>query len=388
MHGFSQAFSFVSPTTVQLGAGVVAGLPGFVAQLAGSRPLVVGDPGIERAGILERITTILGDAGLAATVFTDVESDPDVRSVRQGVEIAKAAACDIVVALGGGSALDAAKGIALMLTNAGDIVDYVGVDKVKQPTCPLIAIPTTAGTGSELTIWSVLSDRASGEKFGVGSPLLCPSIALLDPELTVSLPQAITAATGMDALTHAVESLVCTASNPFSAAPAEMAIRMIGENLRLAVAHGENREARANMLIASALAGIAFNQTRLGYVHAFSMPLGSRFKIPHGLVNAITLPPVMQFNLPGNLAAFARIAELLGERLEGLTLREAAQRSVQAVVDLKADIGITQTLADFGATEDSYDDIIDEALKSGNCPVNPRQATRADFRAMLRAAQG
>ncbi|MBL8582661.1 MAG: iron-containing alcohol dehydrogenase [Rhizobiaceae bacterium] len=388
MQGFSRSFSFVSPTAVQFGAGIVASLPDCVARLAGNRPLIVGDPGIERAGILARVEAILGGAGLAFTVFTDVESDPDVRSVRRGVEVAKAASCDVVVAIGGGSALDAAKGIALMLSNAGDIVDYVGIDKVTKPTIPLIAIPTTAGTGSELTIWSVLSDRANGAKFGIGSPLLCPSVALLDPELTISLPQAITAATGLDALTHAIESLVCTASNPFSAAPAEMAIRMIGENLRLAVAHGENREARANMLIASALAGIAFNQTRLGYVHAFSMPLGSRFKIPHGLVNAITLPAVMQFNLPGNLDAFARIAGLLGERLEGLTLREAAQRSVQAVMDLKTDIGINQTLADFGVDEDSYDDIIDETMKSGNCPVNPRQATREDFRAMLRAAQG
>lgn len=386
MRGFADPFTFISPTTLHFGWGLASKLPEFVSSLSSARPLLVGDPGIERMGILGRLYDLLTKAGKNVTTFTDIESDPDVRSVRLGIDVAKANGCDSVVAIGGGSSLDCAKGIALMLTNEGDVTDYNGRDKVKSAPCPLIAIPTTSGTGSELTIWSVLSDRATGEKFGIGSPLLCPTIALLDPELTISLPAPMTAATGMDALTHAIESLVSTVSTPFSAAQAEKAIELIGQNLRLAVAHGNNREARSQMLIASALAGMAFNQTRLGYVHALAMPLGAKFKIPHGLVNAITLPAVMQFNLPGNLCGYARIAGLMGERVEGLSLREAAQRSVQAVIDLKVDIGITQGLADFGVTDVAYDEIIDEAFKSGNCPVNPRQATRTDLHAILRTA--
>ena len=200
---------------------------------------------------------------------------------------------------------------------------------------PVVAIPTTAGTGSELTIWSVLTDAQRGEKVSVGSVLNCPRVGLLDPELTVSLPPAVTAQTGMDALTHAVESYVNTASNALSEAPAEKAIQLIGRSLRRAVGQaGVAGEAMAEMLLASALAGMAFNATRLGYVHSFALPLGAKFKIPHGLVNAIMLPVVMRFNVPGNLTAFARIAALLGGTVSGLSERDGAFRAVAAVEQL------------------------------------------------------
>ena len=383
-----QAFSFISPTDIRFGPGTLSELPALLARRGGATPLLVGDPGMVASGLLDRVAGVLGAAGVQPVLFSAVESDPDIASVREGTRLASKAGCDSVVALGGGSAMDAAKAIAIMMTNPGEPRDYAGTDRLKVAPLPIIAIPTTAGTGSELTIWSVLSDRTMGDKFGIGSPLLCPSHAILDPELTLSLPDAISAATGMDALTHAIESLVCTISSPFSAAHAEMAIRMIGENLRTAVAQGSNLAARGNMLVASALGGAAFNNTRLGYVHALSMPLGAKFKIPHGLVNAITLPAVMEFNLPGNLDAYARIASLLGERIEGLSLRDAARRSVDAVIALRQDIGITQTLSDFGLTEDRFDEVIDEAMASGNCLVNPRQATRAEMRTILRAASG
>ncbi len=383
-----QAFSFISPTHIRFGSGTVSELPARLGEVGGTKPLLVGDPGMAANGLLGRVEGVLRAAGLAPVLFSAVESDPDVASVREGTRIAAEAGCDSVVALGGGSAMDAAKAIAMMMTNPGTPRDYAGTNRLKAPPLPIIAIPTTAGTGSELTIWSVLSDRATGDKFGIGSPMLCPRFAILDPELTLSLPAGLTATTGMDALTHAIESLVCTASNPFSAAHAEMAIRMIGENLRTAVAQGGNLAARSNMLVASALAGAAFNNTRLGYVHALSLPLGSKFKIPHGMVNAITLPAVMDFNLPGNLPAYARIATLLGERTGGLSLRDAARSSVEAVIALKQDIGLHQTLADFGLTEDRFDEVIDEAMTSGNCQVNPRQATKAEMRAILRAASG
>lgn len=390
MDGRLRHFSYHVPTAIEFGWGALARLPAIVRDQGGTRVLVVGDPGVERAGLVRRVMTCLAEAEMFATAFTDVQSDPDVRSVETGTAAARAARCDTVVGIGGGSALDAAKAIGLMLTNPGHIRDYVGIGKVRHPPVPVVAIPTTAGTGSELTIWSVLTDAERGEKVSVGSVLNCPRVGLLDPELTVSLPPAITAQTGMDALTHAVESYVNTASHPLSEAPAEKAVRLIGRSLRRAVAQAgaahAAADARADMLLASALAGMAFNATRLGYVHAFALPLGAKFKIPHGLVNAIMLPAVMRFNVPGNVPAFARLASMLGETVSGLSDRDAAFQSVTAVERLKADVGITATLADFGVTAGHFDAVIDEALLSGNCAVNPRQATREDLRGML--AQG
>ena len=379
------SFSYPSPTAIEFGWGSLTRLAGLVKGLNGTRALVVGDPGVLKAGLVERVAGELAAAGIPVVTFTDVESDPDARSVDSGVQLAKSKECDIVVGVGGGSALDVAKVIGLMLTNPGNIRDYAGVDKVERPGVPVIAIPTTSGTGSEMTIWSVLSDKEKKTKFGVGSVLNCARVALLDPELTLSLPPTITAATGMDALTHALESYVNKATQPISEAMSEQSMTLIARSLRVAVAQPDNAHARADMLLASTLAAMAFNSTRLGLVHAFAMPLGSRFHIPHGLVNAIMLPVVMRYNLPGNLGKFARIAEIFGEPVAGLSLRDAAERSVAAVESLKADVGITAKLGQFGMTEADLDGVADEALLSGNVPVNPRQPTREDMKSLLRA---
>lgn len=378
------SFSYHNPTAIEFGPGALARLPELVKSVGGKRALVVGDPGVAKAGLVDRVVTALGGA-VPVTLFTDVESDPDARSVDQGVALAKAKECDIIIGVGGGSAMDVAKAIGIMLTNPGNIRDYAGMGKVGNPGAPVIAIPTTSGTGSELTIWSVLSDAQRKLKFGVGSVQNCARIALLDPELTMSLPPAITAATGIDALTHALESYVNTATQPISEAMSEQSMALIARSLRLAVAQPGNKQARADMLLASTIAAMAFNSTRLGLAHAFAMPLGSRFHIPHGLANAIMLPTVMRFNLPGNLAKFARIAQIFGERIEGLSLREAAERSVSAIEQLQQDIGITQKLGDFGMTEADLHDVAAEAMLSGNVAVNPRQPTVEDMKALLRA---
>ncbi|RYF52923.1 MAG: iron-containing alcohol dehydrogenase, partial [Comamonadaceae bacterium] len=278
------------------------------------------------------------------------------------------------------------KGHRLMMALPGRIEDYFGIDRIERAGAPVIAIPTTAGTGSEVTVWSVLHDTDADRKVVIGSPYICPRIALLDPQLSRSLPPSITAATGMDALTHAIESYVNQLCHPFVDATAEQAISLIGQHLRTAVAQGNHLEARGKMLIASSLAGMAFNRVRLGLVHAFSLPLGNKYHIPHGLVNGIMLPAVMAFNVPGNLTKYARIAQLLGEPVDGLSLREAAQRSVRAVEQLKADIGLTQTLSDFGLTPEGFDDVIEEAMTSGNVAVNPRMPQHDDMRRMLQAA--
>ena len=378
------SFSYHNPTAIEFGWGALARLPELVKSVGGRRVLVVGDPGVAKAGLVERVVSALGGA-FPVTIFTDVESDPDARSVDAGVQLARSKECDVIVGIGGGSAMDVAKVIGVMLTNPGNIRDYNGMGKIGQPGAPVIAIPTTSGTDSELTIWSVLSDKEQKTKFGVGSVLNCARIALLDPELTMSLPPAITAATGIDALTHALESYVNMAPQPISEAMSEQSMALIARSLRLAVAQPGNKEARADMLLASTIAAMAFNSTRLGLAHAFAMPLGSRFHIPHGLANAIMLPAVMRFNLPGNLAKFARIAQIFGERTDGLSLREAAERSVIAIEQLQADIGITAKLGDFHMTEADLHDVAAEAMLSGNVAVNPRKPTLEDMKALLRA---
>lgn len=377
-------FSYHNPTAIEFGWGALARLPELVQTLGGRRALLVGDPGVAKAGLVDRVVAVLG-AALPVAVFTDVESDPDARSVDAGVELAKARGCDVIIGIGGGSAMDVAKSIGLMLTNPGNIRDYAGVGKIGKPGAPVIAIPTTSGTGSELTIWSVLTDKQKNQKFGVGSVLSCARIALLDPELTVSLPPAITATTGIDALTHALESYVNTATQPISEAMSEQSMMLIARSLCVAVAQPGNRQARTDMLLASTMAAMAFNSTRLGLVHAFAMPLGSRLHIPHGLANAIMLPAVMRFNLPGNLSKFMRIAQIFGERVEVLGERAAAERSVISIEQLKADVGITAKLGDFGMTEADINHIAAEAMLSGNVPVNPRQPTLDDMQALLRA---
>lgn len=378
------SFSYHNPTAIEFGWGSLSRLAELVKGVGGKRALVVGDPGVAKAGIVDRVVGALG-GGVPVTVFTDIESDPDASSVDAGVELAKAKECDVIIGVGGGSALDVAKVIGVMLTNPGNIRDYSGMGKIGLSGAPVIAIPTTAGTGSELTIWSVLSEKEKKQKFGVGSVLNCARIALLDPELTVSLPPAITAATGIDALTHALESYVNTATQPISEAMSQQSMALIARSLRLAVSQPGNQQARADMLLASTLAAMAFNSTRLGLVHAYAMPLGSRFHIPHGLANAIMLPVVMRYNLSGNLAKFARIAEIFGERIDGLSPLDAAERSVVAIESLKADVGITAKLGDFGMTEADLDDVAAEAMLSGNVAVNPRKPTLDDMKAQLRA---
>lgn len=248
----------------------------------------------------------------------------------------------------------------------------------------MIAVPTTAGTGSEVTIWSVLSDKQSKTKLSVGSPYNCPELAVCDPELTLTLPPHITAATGMDALTHALESYVNKNTQPISEALSLQAMKMIARSLRQAVAQGDNLNARHDMLLASLIAAMAFNSTRLGLAHALALPLGAHFKIPHGLVNAMLLPEVMQYNLIGNTAKFAEIAGIFGEVTEGLSVRQAAERSVVAIRQLKEDVGITQTLTDFGVREEHLELVAKEAMESGNVPVNPRIAGPEDLKQICR----
>jgi alcohol dehydrogenase class IV len=378
-------FRYELPTAIEFGRGYVNKLSEHVTKLGGTKVLIVGDPGVLHAGIVQRLEAPLVSAGIPYTIFTEVGMEATIESVDNGTALAKERGCDLVVGVGGGSALDTAKAIGLMLKNPGNIRDYIGIDLVPGPGAPVIAIPTTAGTGSELTRFSVLSDKTAQAKLSVGSMFNCPALALCDPELTITLPPHLTASTGMDALTHALESYVNKATQPISEALSIQAMTLIAKSLRLAVVQGENIEARHDMLLASSIAAMAFNTTRLGLAHALAMPLGAYFKIPHGVVNAILLPEVMKFNIIGNQQKFAEIARIFGENTEGLTVREAAERSVAAIRQLNKDIGITQNLTDYGVKEEHLDMIVDEAILSGNVPVNPVRTTKEDLKNICRS---
>lgn len=378
-------FTFGFRTTIIYGEGASRQLGERALELGGKRALVVTDPGIERAGILQGPVESLEKAGLDVVVFAEVEANPETSTVERGRDVALRESCDIVVGIGGGSSMDAGKGVAVSVTNPGPIAGYEGLNKVKAPGLPMIAIPTTAGTGGEITIWAVLTDSNRRLKIGVGSPYCSPTYALCDPLLTVSMPPSVTAMTGMDALTHAVESYVNTATQPPSEALAMRAITLIGANLRTAVYRGDDLEARDAMLMGSLLAAMAFNSTRLGIAHALAMPLGSwDMAIPHGLANAIVLPAVIEYNHMAKPDKYAEIARALGENVDGLSLRDAAYKAVEAVRKLNDDVGIPRGLSQAGVKEEHLERIASEAIKSGNIMVNPRTSTVKDLVDILR----
>lgn len=367
------------PTEIFFGCGAAKHTGEKLKELGYKKVFIVSDPGVKQAGLLEGILSSIQEASLEYFVYDNIKSDPTSDIIEQGTEVLKNSGCDVVLGVGGGSALDCAKAFAAMATNEGKITDYTGIGKLKNKPLPIVAIPTTAGTGSEATMFTVITNAETKLKAPVGSYLIMPVLAILDPELTISLPPHLTASTGMDALTHAIESYVNVNSHPISEALAIHSIKLIARSLRKAVAKGTNLKAREDMLLASTIAALAFNSTRLGLVHAMSQPAGAHFGIPHGLSNAILLPYVMEYNLMGNPEKYAEIAALFGEQIEGLPIMEAAAKSVKAVRALMQDIGICDRLSDFGVEESDLDMLADEALTSGNVPLNPRQPSKAEI---------
>lgn len=368
-------------TELVFGFGAVRGIGQRVKALGGSKALVVTDPGVKQAGLLKQVEDALNLEAVPYAVYAEVPQDSSTTTIAEALASLNSEGCDIVIGLGGGSSMDTAKAVAISKTNPGSIEDYAGLEKLRVAPLPVIAVPTTAGTGSEVSYWSVMTDDRTGLKISVGGKMVFPEVAICDPDLTMSLPPGLTASTGMDALTHAIESFVNNATQPVSKALSLRAIELIGKYLRSAATNGNNREARYGMMLGSTLAGIAMNPTRLGIAHALAMPLGSwHLKIPHGLANAITLPHVMAFNLPGNVEGYAAVARALGERVEGLSCREAADRAVSAVRQLNEDVGIVHGLGHYGLTEEDVPKVVEEAMKSGNMQVNPRKATADDLK--------
>ena len=342
------------------GRGAINQIADEVDRFGKRKILLVTDAGLVKAGIAGRVLDLL--AGREIDVFSDVEPDPSIETVVVCAERVRGAQCDLIIGLGGGSALDTAKCASVMAGNPGRVEDYLGIDKVGQPGVPKILIPTTSGTGSEVTNVAVLSLKSQNTKKGIVSRHLLADTALLDPELTLGLPPAVTAATGMDALTHAIEAYVSRFAQPITDDFALKAIKKIGENLRTAVFNGQNIEAREAMLSASLYAGYAFGSAATGMVHGLAMPLGGQFNIAHGIANAVLLPHVMRWNLVAALSRYRDIAIALGEKVDNLSLREAAERSIHAVEALSHDIGIPRHLDDLSVPRSAMDALAKDGM--------------------------
>jgi alcohol dehydrogenase class IV len=366
-------WNFHVRTNIHFGRGSVTNLGELAREAGAARFLLVADPALEAYGLLERALSSLTEAGLAGDVFQRVDPEPYLDNADEAANLGRGLQADIVIGMGGGSAMDTAKAAAILITNEGAAEQYVGLNRVELPGTHTIMIPTTAGTGSEVTFTAVFTNRETGVKGGINSDYLFPDQAILDPELTVFLPPDITAFTGMDALTHAIESVTSRSSTVFTEALALRAVGLIAGNLRQAVFHGYDLEAREKMLLGSVLGGMALADAGVGAAHALAYPLGGNYRIPHGLANAVLLPHVMDFNLPAAHAHFAMIAEAMGEPVEGMPAWRAADYAVEAVQTLSWDIGVPSSLSALGIPRADIPMLAEGALKVTR-PVenNPR----------------
>ncbi|HJW76119.1 MAG TPA: iron-containing alcohol dehydrogenase [Thermoleophilia bacterium] len=382
--GLEKVFRFVLPTRLQIGPGVASHV-GEQVRAFGRRALLVSDPGVVEAGVLEPLRQDLARAGVECAVFSDVEPNPRVATVDRAVDAAAEHRADVLVAVGGGSVLDTAKAASAVITHGGSVFDYEGEDRVPGPVIPLVALPTTSGTGSEVTSWAIITDTTRHYKMALGSAFLAPRIAWVDPLLTTSLPPSATAGTGMDALTHAIEAFTARCSNPITDGLALYAIELTGAMLERAVGDGADVEARCGMSMASVIAGIAFGNADTAAVHSMAEALGGLLDVPHGLANAICLPYVMRFNLPAVPEKTARIGEALGLDTSSRPVNEAAMATVEAIIDLRARLGIP-SMRSLGVTEDHIPRLASIALLNLGNPDNPVDVNERVFTDLFREA--
>ncbi len=374
-----EIFSFRAAGEITFGVGSVNRLGSAVRKAGGKKVLVVVDPGFAKTGSFIRVIQSLEREGLSFVLFDRVEPEPRTVVADQGGEVARKEKCDFVLGVGGGSAMDTAKAAAFLATNGGRARDYQGLDKVPRPGLLKGMVPTTAGTGSEVTFTAVFINEEEKKKAGINSPHLYPEMSVLDPELTLSLPPAVTAFTGMDALAHAIESYTSKAAHSLSEMFSLEGIHLIGKSLRRAVEEGSNLDARSDMLLGSLMAGIGLANAGVTAVHSLSYPLGGRFRVPHGVGNGLLLPAVMEYNALFLPEKFAKIAGAMGEKTEGLSAKNAALLAVESVKSLARDIQVPMRLSDLGIPESAFPEMAEEALKvTRPLENNPRPVSFED----------
>lgn len=380
-----QEFSFSVPQDIIVGRGSLSKLPEVAAKLGGTHGFIISGPHLNKMGIVRSCADMLESAGIKASAFTETEGNPSVETVDKAAAAFQESGADFIIALGGGSPMDVAKAVGVVAKYGGSITEYEGGGKVPGDIVPLIAIPTTAGTGSEVTAFSVITDHSRNYKLTVFSYKLIPSYAILDADLLTTAPASVAAACGIDAMVHALEAYISKAASPFSDAMAEKALELIGANIRRYVADRSDIEAAEAMITGSMFAGIAFSWARLGDVHAMSHPVSAFFNVPHGVANAILLPTIVGYNALADHGKYLKIYNYIAK-----TPCEEREFEPYMLVDLLQELneqlGIPASLEEVGVTEDKFDAMADDAMKSGNILVNPRSTTKQDVLALYEQA--
>ena len=378
-------FEFFIPQNIIVGAGTLVRLPECAQKLGGTHAMLLSGPTLRKMGIVDKAAKYLEDAGMKVDIFTEIEANPSVTTVEKATTAFKEAGADFIVALGGGSPMDVAKAVGVTAKYGGSITEYEGAHKVPGKIIPLIAIPTTAGTGSEVTAFSVITDHSRDYKLTVFSYELLPKYALLDPEMIMSVPPMVAASCGIDALIHAWEAYTSLGASPFSDAMAEKAMELIGGNIRRFVANRKDEEAACAMMSGSMFAGIAFAWARLGDVHAMSHPVSAFFGVQHGVANSILLPVIVEYNALADHGRYEKIYNYISEEKEPVKDFKP-EMLVEEIKKLNASLGIPKTLSEVGVTEDKIPQMAADAMKSGNIAANPRQTTLKDVEMLYRKA--
>lgn len=378
--------TFFIPSVNMMGIGSLNEAMDAIRKYGFRHALIVTDAGLAKAGVADKVATLLGQQDINATIFDGAKPNPTVGNVEKGLEQLKLSGADFIISLGGGSPHDCAKGIALVAANGGEISDYEGVDQSAKPQMPLIAINTTAGTASEMTRFCIITDEARHVKMAIVDRNVTPLLSVNDPSLMAAMPKGLTAATGMDALTHAIEAYVSTAATPITDACALKAVELISANLRNAVANGSDMPARENMAYAQFLAGMAFNNASLGYVHAMAHQLGGFYDLPHGVCNAVLLPHVESFNASVCPARLKDVATAMGIDTQRMDNEQGAAAAIAAIRTLSGDIGIPKGLGELGAKADDIPTLAANAMKDACGFTNPRPANQDQIEEIFRTA--
>lgn len=377
---------FILNEVSYFGPGARKELPGVVARLGYKKALVVTDKGLMKFGVAKMVLDVLDEAAIPYEIYDEVKPNPTVTNVKMGVEACKKAEADFIIAIGGGSSMDTAKGIGIICNNPefSDVISLEGVADTKKKTVPIIALPTTAGTAAETTINYVIIDEEKQKKMVCVDPNDIPAVAIIDAELMYSLPKSLTAATGMDAMTHAIEGLITKGAWELSDMFEIKAIEMIHKYLPIAVNEPTNPVGRDGMAVAQYVAGMAFSNVGLGVDHGMAHPLSALHDIPHGVACAMLLPTVMKFNAPAALPKYVDIAKALGVYKDGMTQQEAADAACAEIDNLSRLVGIPTHLSELGITEKDIDALADQAIVDACTPGNPREVTRDDIVALYK----